>query len=251
MGGLGTADVSSWGLQLGPLQGLQVWGGCPPPPPAAHSPLWPGLHSPHQHFSPLARRILLLYVGPSFRASVCRSFFSRSLQSRGPHSFPRPLPFPPRVPTRRAAAMLMRAGGGGDPQAGASRAGKGGAVGEPGWGVGMGNLGGRDGETGVARLGARQWWGERSSGGPGKGWGRALTKARSLCSKPAGAIQGRWGRGRLRTRIVHRAGWGHGGPPPPPSTPSPPLAPTRAARGVKAGDQLSSLFWGHGLGPAP
>lgn len=61
---------------------------------------------------PLAGRILLLYVGPSLRASVCRSFFSHPLQSRGPHSFPRPLPFPPRVPARRAAAMLMRAGGG-------------------------------------------------------------------------------------------------------------------------------------------
>lgn len=56
-------------------------------------------------------------------------------------------------------------------------------------------------------------------------------------------------------------GWGagtHKGPgcvgarglPPPLSTKSPSCAPTRQARGVRGRDQLSSLFWGHGLGCA-
>lgn len=54
----------------------------------------------------------------------------------------------------------------------------------------------------------------RAVGGPGKGWGRASTKARSLYSKPAGTIQRRGrGRGRSRTRKAHRAGWGPRRPP--------------------------------------
>lgn len=131
-----------------------------------------GLGSP-----PLAGHILLVYAGPSLCASVCRSFFSRPLQSRGPHSFPRPLPFPPRVPARRAAAMLMRARGRGPAGRGWGRQGRSRREGRRGSltlgrrgesrGSRWGNQRGEAGGAAVAGVAGQCVWGGLARGGGG------------------------------------------------------------------------------------
>lgn len=206
-----------------------------------------GLGSP-----PRAGHILLVYAGPSLCASVCRSFFSRPLQSRGPHSFPRPLPFPPRVPARRAAAMLMRARGRGPAGRGWGRQGRSRREGRRGsltlgrrgesrgscWGNQRGEAGGAA-VAGVA--------GQCVCGGDSQGVGAGSHKGRIFVFKTSGGHSGPVGRGRPRTRKVHgtRAQWAA----------PPPLRAARRkhppARGARGRDQLSSPFCGPSLGPAP
>lgn len=198
-----------------------------------------GLGSP-----PRAGHILLVYAGPSLCASVCRSFFSRPLQSRGPHSFPRPLPFPPRVPARRAAAMLMRARGRGPAGRGWGRQGRSRREGRRGSltlgrrgesrGSRWGNQRGEAGGAAVAGVA-----GQCVCGGTRKGWGRALTKAGSLYSKPAGAIRGRWG-GAARAP-GKCTGRGHSGPPHRPCAQPAANTHLRAVREVETSCHLRSV----------